>query len=71
MANKKECNMKLCSITTIWPKWQVVIPKDVREKLNLKQWDSVSILLKDDKYIWIVRNVDVKELMEYISNIEN
>lgn len=66
MTNKKDCNIKLYSITSIWPKWQVVIPKEIREKLNLKQWDSVSILLKDDKYIWIIRNDDLTELMEYI-----
>lgn len=66
---KIDCWMKLYSIATIWPKGQVVIPKEIRDKLGLQKWNTVSILLKDDKYIWIIRNDDLNELMEYI-NIE-
>lgn len=67
----KECDnleMKLYWTTTIWPKGQLVIPKDIRDKLDLKPWDSMTILLKNDKFIGLVRNQDIRELMEYISN---
>lgn len=60
-----QCKMKLFGTTTIWTKWQIVIPKEVREKLNLHPWDSVTIVTKDDVAIAIVKNQDLKELFEY------
>jgi len=65
---EKKCDIKLYWTTTIWPKWQIVIPKEIRDKLWLNTGDSMSIILKDDKFIWILRNKDVSELMEYIEN---
>ncbi len=60
-----QCKMKLFGTTTIWSKWQIVIPKEAREKLNLHPWDSVTIITKDDIAIAIVKNQDLKELFEY------
>lgn len=34
------------STTTISPKYQVVIPKDVREKLRLKSGQKMTVLVK-------------------------
>lgn len=65
---KNKCVIKLYWTTTIWPKWQVVIPKEVRNILNLNTWDSISVLIKDDKFIWMVKNEDISELMEYIES---
>ena len=65
---EKKCNINLYWTTNIWPKWQLVIPKEIRDKLELNTGDSMSIILKDDKFIWILRNKDVSELMEYIEN---
>ncbi len=66
--NIKKCKMKLYWTTTIWPKWQLVIPKEIRDKLNISTWDSMTIILKDDKFIWIIKNDDLKDLLEYIKN---
>lgn len=66
MKEYNSCEMKLYGTTTIWPKGQIVIPKDIRDKLDLKPGDSMTVLLKNDKFIWLVRNQDINELMEYI-----
>ena len=65
---EKKCEMKLYWTTTIWAKGQLVIPKEVRDILNLKPGDSMTILLKNNKFIGLVRNDDIEELMEYIKN---
>lgn len=38
-------DVKLLWTTTVWPKGQIVIPKELRDKLNLKSWDSMTVLL--------------------------
>lgn len=68
---EKKCEIKLYWTTTIWPKWQLVIPKEIRDKLWLNSGDSMSIILKDDKFIWILRNQDINELMEYVQSEKN
>lgn len=60
--------MKLYWTTTIWPKGQLVIPKEVRNILNLKPGDSMTVLLKNNKFVGLVRNEDINELMEFIEN---
>lgn len=70
MENNKhveKCDMKLCWVTTIWPKWQVVIPKEIRDTLWLEKGDGLAILMTHWKYIGLVRNEDVSELTEYIN----
>ncbi len=62
---KWPCKMKLHGTTTVWPKWQIVIPKEARDKLNIKPWDSVTIITKDDLAVAIIKNEDIKELFEY------
>ena len=64
--NKHTCKMKLCWTTTIWPKWQIVIPKDARDVLNLNPWDSVTLVMKDDKALAIIKNENIAELFEYM-----
>ncbi len=60
--------MKLYWIVTVWPKGQIVIPKDLREKLNLETGSSLAVILKDDKYMWFVKNEDMWALMTYIQS---
>jgi AbrB family looped-hinge helix DNA binding protein len=63
-----ETNLKLASTVTLWPKWQIVIPKEVRDTLNLKQGDSLVLFLKNNKFIWLLRNDDLEELTDFIEN---
>ena len=60
------CWVKLYNTTTVWPKWQIVIPKEVRDLLNLEPWDSLAVLTQENRFIGLVRNQDINELMEYI-----
>lgn len=58
--------MKLCGVVTLGPKGQVVIPNEIRKALQLQPGDSLAMVLKDNKYIWLVRNEDMTDLMQYV-----
>lgn len=60
------CKMKLCGTTTIGPKGQIVIPKEAREVLGLNPGDSVTLVLKDDKALAVIKNENIQELFDYI-----
>ncbi|MDD3646084.1 MAG: AbrB/MazE/SpoVT family DNA-binding domain-containing protein [Candidatus Gracilibacteria bacterium] len=68
---KNFCDIKLLGTVTIGPKGQIVIPKEIRDKLALESGDSMSVLLKDDKFIGLVRNKDLNELMEFVNSEKN
>ncbi|MDD5770486.1 MAG: AbrB/MazE/SpoVT family DNA-binding domain-containing protein [Candidatus Gracilibacteria bacterium] len=65
---KENCKIKLFGTTTIGPKGQLVIPKEIRDKLNINTGDSMTIILKDDKFIGILKNEDITELLEFVKN---
>lgn len=58
-------NIKICWTCIIWQKWQIVIPKDVRNSLNLHSWDNLTIFRKDNKIIALIKNDNLSELIDY------
>lgn len=64
----EKCELKIVWVANIWPKGQIVIPKEVRELLNIQNGDSFVVILKDNKFIGLVRNQDMDELMAYIDS---
>lgn len=65
---KKLINLKVVWTTSVWERWQVVIPKEVREMLDIKKWDNLVVLMKDNKYIWMVKSDNIWDLMKYITS---
>lgn len=68
--NSKICETKLYWTVSLWAKWQIVIPKEIRDLLELKTGDSLSILLKWGKFIGLIRNNDLTELLEFMKQVE-
>lgn len=66
MNQENPLNLKLHSSVTIGSKGQVVISKDVRDRVGVKPWDELMIMTKDDKYIWLVRNDNLRQIVEYL-----
>lgn len=53
----------------IWAKGQIVIPKEARDVLWLQPGDNLVVVMESNKYIWLVRNDDVNELIEYVHSV--
>ena len=60
--------IRLCGTWNIGSKWQIVIPKEARRVIWLEPWDSVTFLLKDEKFLWIVSNENIGCLLEYVDS---
>lgn len=65
MWNTKD-DLKLCGAITMWPKGQIVIPKEVRDSMWLEQWDWLALFLKGNKIMGLMRNDDLGEVSSFI-----
>jgi len=65
---KKIINLKVVGTTSMWTRGQIVIPKEIRDKLNLEPGDNMVVLMKNNKYIWLVKNDNIWDLMKYITS---
>lgn len=63
----EQCDVRMFSTVTVGTKWQVVIPQEVRELLNIRPGDTLMVVTKYDKAIWMVKTDDVTELMNYMA----
>ena len=63
-----DLKVKMHGKVSVWPKSQVVIPKDVRELLNIKPGDDLMIITKWDMAIAMIKADDVPKFLQYIKS---
>lgn len=51
---KNNIDLKIYWVVTIWPKWQIIVPKESREHSTFQPWGEYEIALLDNKWFWIV-----------------
>lgn len=61
-----KCDLKIHGTATIGKKWQIVIPKAIRDLLDLHEGDWLVIMTKNDIAIWLIKNDDMPAMMEYM-----
>lgn len=67
--DKLHIKLKIVWTATLWPKWQVVIPKEARDWLDLNPWDGILFVYSpDNKHLWIVKNESLKNILDYVSS---
>ena len=60
-------DLALHSMVTVGTKWQVVIPKDVREKLNIKPWDKLMTITKWNIAIGFIKSDKLPQVLEHLN----
>lgn len=58
--------MKIHGNVMVGPKWQIVIPKEVRDLLGIQPGDTLVVTTKHDLAIGIIKGSDVVKFMDYI-----
>lgn len=68
MTKHTPCDVTFHGSVTVWSKGQVVIPKAVREMLDINPWDTLVTITKDGRAVGFIKSNNLQEMMDYISS---
>lgn len=60
--------LRILWVVSVGSKWQIVLPKELRDELDITPWKKFVTLLKDDKYIGLVDQNDLEDLKTLINS---
>lgn len=66
--------VKMHGSVTVWTKWQIVIPKDVRDMLDITDGDTLMTMTKYGKFVGFIKAEDMSDFIELLKtecNIQN
>jgi len=66
MTDSNMCEIKIHGKVTVWPKSQIVIPKEVRTLIGIKPGDDLMIVSKWDMAIAMVKSGDIQKFLQYM-----
>lgn len=66
LSDDTPCDMKMYGSVTVGTKWQVVIPKEVRDTLGIEPGDILMVLTKQGKAIGMIKADDMPAFMAYM-----
>jgi len=58
--------LRMHTTVTVGTKWQVVIPQEVRELLNINPGDSLMVVTKNGIAIWMIKMDNIDVMMDYV-----
>jgi len=51
---------------TVGTKWQIVIPKEVRDMLGIVEWDTLMTMTKYGKFVGFIKAEDMEDFIELL-----
>lgn len=60
--------VKMHGSVTVGTKWQIVIPKDIRDMLNINEWDVLMSMTKHGKFVWFIKAEDMSDFIEILKS---
>lgn len=61
-----ELGVKMHWSVTVGTKWQIVIPKDVRDMLEIVEWDTLMTMTKYGRFVWFIKAEDMEDFIELL-----
>ena len=63
-----DCGVKMHGSVTVGTKWQIVIPKDVRDMLEITEGDTLMTMTKYGKFVWFIKAEDMEEFIALLKS---
>jgi AbrB family looped-hinge helix DNA binding protein len=61
---KDSCDVEIFGNVVVWTKWQIVIPSEIRKRLSIEPGDSMIVVLKHEKAIWLIKSTDLESFVQ-------
>jgi AbrB family looped-hinge helix DNA binding protein len=60
--------VKMHGSVTVGTKWQIVIPKDVRDMLEINEGDTLMTMTKYGRFVWFIKAEDMEDFIELLKS---
>lgn len=60
--------VKMHGSVTVGTKWQIVIPKDVRDMLEIGEGDTLMTITKYGRFVWFIKAEDMEDFIELLKS---
>lgn len=63
-----DTGVKMHGSVTVGTKWQIVIPKDVRDMLEITEGDTLMTITKYWRFVWFIKAEDMEDFIELLKS---
>lgn len=61
-----DCGVKMHGSVSVGTKGQIVIPKDVRDMLDINEGDMLMTMTKYGKFVWFIKAEDMEAFIDLL-----
>ena len=64
----RNIGVKMHGSVTVGTKWQIVIPKDVRDMLEIGEGETLMTITKYGRFVWFIKAEDMEDFIELLKS---